>query len=76
MPLYEYRCQCCAQKFERLERPSSPAPRECPKCGGTAERILGVPALQFKGAGWYVTDYGKGKTVGPSKAKKPEATAA
>jgi putative FmdB family regulatory protein len=60
MPLYEYRCQECENRFERIEKPSSPHDSICPSCGGSARRLLGAPALQFKGSGWYVTDYGKG----------------
>ncbi len=61
MPLYEYQCQSCDTHFERIERVSSPTDGVCPACGSAARRLLGAPALQFKGSGWYVNDYGKGK---------------
>jgi putative FmdB family regulatory protein len=60
MPLYEYRCRQCERVFDRLERASEPKDGTCPHCGGAATRLLGVPALQFKGSGWYVNDYGMG----------------
>ena len=61
MPLYEYQCQKCDTHFERIEKVSSPTDGVCPSCGSAARRLLGAPALQFKGSGWYVNDYGKGK---------------
>ena len=70
MPLYEYRCQTCERSFERLERASEPKNGTCPDCGGTARRLLGAPALQFKGSGWYVNDYGKGNGNGSSPTAK------
>ena len=66
MPLYEYRCESCGFSFERIERPSSPRARACPQCEHEAKRLLGVPALQFKGSGWYVTDYGRGSAQSPA----------
>ena len=68
MPLYEYECFVCHHRFERLQRVTDEPATECPACGGSVRRLLGVPALQFKGTGWYVTDYGKsGAGRGPSK---------
>jgi putative FmdB family regulatory protein len=62
MPLYEYECATCGYRFERLLRVAdAPTSRECPECGASARRKIGAPALQFKGSGWYVNDYGKGK---------------
>ena len=66
MPLYEYECQTCDTRFERIERTSAPAAGVCPKCQGPARRLLGSPALQFKGSGWYVTDYAKGNGASTS----------
>jgi putative FmdB family regulatory protein len=60
MPLYEYECFLCNHRFERIRRVADASDVSCPECGGTVRRLLGVPALQFKGSGWYVTDYGKG----------------
>jgi len=65
MPLYEYQCHDCDTHFERIERVSAPSDGVCPSCGAAARRLLGAPALQFKGSGWYVTDYGKGN-AGPT----------
>ena len=60
MPLYEYECFVCGHGFERIRRVADASSVACPECGGKVRRLLGVPALQFKGSGWYVTDYGKG----------------
>jgi len=66
MPLYEYQCQSCDTHFERIEKVSSPTDGVCPSCGSAARRLLGAPALQFKGSGWYVNDYGKGNGGTPA----------
>ena len=60
MPLYEYECYVCHHRFELIRRVDDESPVTCPNCDGEVRRLLGVPALQFKGSGWYVTDYGKG----------------
>ena len=65
MPLYEYLCKKCGHRFERIQKFSDPLVKKCPECGGAVEQVLSAPAVQFKGSGWYVTDY----------AKKPSATA-
>jgi putative FmdB family regulatory protein len=57
LPLYEYRCEQCGYKFEKIQKFGAEPELVCPKCGGTLERPLTAPALQFKGAGWYVNDY-------------------
>ena len=61
MPLYEYECQQCSERIERIQRFSDPPLTTCPSCEGELRRLLHAPAVQFKGSGWYVTDYG-GKT--------------
>jgi putative FmdB family regulatory protein len=66
MPLYEYECFVCHRRFERIQPAAAEPVRECPHCGGAVRRLLGTPALQFKGSGWYVTDYGKGRSSGTS----------
>jgi putative FmdB family regulatory protein len=67
MPLYEYRCARCGKVFEVIQK-FSDAPLEThPGCGGTVERLISAPALQFKGTGWYVTDYAKGSSKPDSK---------
>lgn len=65
MPLYEYQCTKCKHTFEKIQKFSDPPVTECPKCGGKVEQLLSAPAIQFKGAGWYVTDYAK-KSGSPS----------
>ncbi len=60
MPLYEYECFLCGHHFERIRRVADASSVSCPECRGKVRRLLGTPALQFKGSGWYVTDYGKG----------------
>lgn len=67
MPLYEYKCVKCGHRFERIEKLSAPTTQKCPKCGKKAERQLSSPAIQFKGSGWYVTDYG-GKSSSSSES--------
>jgi len=71
VPLYEYQCQKCKHKFEKIQKFSDRPIRKCPECGGPVEKIQHAPAVQFKGTGWYVTDYaGKGdksKTDGGSE---------
>lgn len=74
MPLYEYECFLCSHRFERIRRVSDTSVPTCPECGGSVRRLLSAPALQFKGSGWYVTDYGKGTggTAGEKPADKKE----
>ena len=57
MPLYEYRCKKCHHTFEKIQQFSDRPVKKCPQCGGPVERLLSAPAVQFKGSGWYVTDY-------------------
>jgi putative FmdB family regulatory protein len=67
MPIYEYKCNSCGKKFEKIEKFSA-APLEIHEgCGGPVERLISAPALQFKGTGWYVTDYAKSNSSGPGK---------
>ncbi len=70
MPLYEYRCARCSQVTEALQRLGEAPLSACPRCGGALERIASAPALQFKGSGWYVNDYGRGR--GNDSAGKAE----
>ena len=67
MPLYPYRCTQCGHQFEKIQHFNSTPLTECPKCKGELVRPLTSPALQFKGTGWYVTDYA-GKNAAPAKA--------
>ncbi len=57
MPLYEYQCKKCRHRFEKIQKFSDPPVKKCPECGGVVEQLLSPPAVQFKGSGWYVTDY-------------------
>ena len=59
MPLYEYECNDCEHRFERIQKFSDPLVSICPACGGEVRKLLSSPAIQFKGTGWYVTDYAK-----------------
>lgn len=57
MPIYEYQCKRCHHRFERIQKFADPLIKKCPQCGGPVEQLLSPPAVQFKGSGWYVTDY-------------------
>jgi len=77
VPLYEYQCKKCKHRFEKIQKFSDPPVKKCPECGSPVEKLLHAPAVQFKGSGWYVTDYaGKkpgGETSGEKKEEKPAA---
>ena len=72
MPLYEYECKQCGNRFEKIQRFSDEPEKTCPKCGGEVERLISAPAVQFKGEGWYVTDYAK--KGGAPKSTSTEST--
>src|SRR5688500_10251264 len=82
MPLYEYQCDACASRFERIRKFSDPPLDTCPSCGGSVKKLLSSPAIQFKGSGWYITDYakkssgdgGKGTSSGDSAKKTDTST--
>ncbi len=78
MPLYEYQCDACSNRFERIQKFSDPLVTECPTCGGSVHKLLSSPAIQFKGAGWYVTDYAKSGSSGKkeSSGDKPASSSA
>ena len=59
MPIYEYRCLQCGERSEELQRVNEPPLRTCEQCGGELKKLLSAPAFQFKGSGWYVTDYAR-----------------
>lgn len=73
MPLYEYECQKCGRHTEKIESVSGPHLKKCPHCDGKVERLLSSPAIQFKGSGWYVTDYA-GKSAKPEPARSDNGT--
>jgi len=78
MPLYEYRCLSCEHVFDAIQKFSDPPLTDCPECGKNVEKCVSTPALQFKGSGFYITDYTKATTsTAGGKAggdKKPENT--
>ena len=73
MPLYEYECDACHQRFEKIQKFSDQPLEVCAKCGkGPVRKLLSSPAIQFKGSGWYITDYAKGKeSKGTKESKEP-----
>src|SRR3954469_5107652 len=86
MPMYEYECDACSHRFEKIQKFSDPLEQTCPKCGGHVHKLMSSPAIQFKGSGFYITDYPKGdkgsapksdggKSDRAEKADKPAATA-
>ncbi|HKB67165.1 MAG TPA: FmdB family zinc ribbon protein [Pyrinomonadaceae bacterium] len=73
MPIYEFECRKCKAKLEVLQKMNDKQPVKCQKCGGRLERLHSAPAIQFKGSGWYVTDYaGEGRKAA-EKAEKDTA---
>ena len=66
MPLYEYQCKKCGHRFEKIQKFSDKPVKKCPQCGGPVEQTISAPAVQFKGSGWYVTDYAKKSAAPPS----------
>ncbi len=88
MPLYEYQCKKCKHKFEKIQKFSARHVKKCPECGGALEQLIHAPSVQFKGSGFYATDYGsktkpndmssgqKEDTQGTSKEKVESETKA
>jgi putative FmdB family regulatory protein len=91
MPIYEYRCQKCHRTFEAMQKLKDKPLDKCPHCQGRLVRLISSPAIQFKGSGWYITDYAhknspsgdnghkkdQAETIGDSRNnKKPESPAA
>ena len=72
MPLYEYQCKKCGHRFEKIQKFSDKPVKKCPECGGLVEQTISAPAVQFKGSGWYVTDYAK-KSSSASDSGSKEA---
>ncbi len=73
MPIYEFKCRKCGERVEVFQKFNDKPPAKCKKCGGRLEKQISAAAIQFKGAGWYVTDYaGDGKKAA-AKAER-EAT--
>ncbi len=70
MPLYEYKCLKCGRRTEKIETVAGPHLKKCPHCGGKVEAMISAPAIQFKGSGWYVTDYAGKSNSGSDKSEK------
>ena len=75
MPLYEYQCDACGHRFEVIQKFSDPLVDTCPKCGSPVRKLMSSPAIQFKGSGWYITDYAK-KDSAPAKSDSKTETKA
>ena len=74
MPLYEYECERCGHRFERIQKFSDPPVEVCPKCGGPVHKLMSSPAIQFKGSGWYITDYARKESTAAGKTDKTDKT--
>jgi putative FmdB family regulatory protein len=75
MPLYEYQCDACGNRFEAIQKFSDPPLEVCPRCGGAVKKLQSAPAFQFKGSGWYITDYArKDQGGGEKKGDKKDDT--
>ena len=73
MPLYEYVCQKCSRRTEVIQAFGERRIRMCPHCGGKVKKAFSAPAIQFKGSGFYITDYAKGKTGDAGSSSKSES---
>ena len=73
MPLYEYQCKKCKHRFEKILKFSDKHITKCPECGGPVEQLLSAPAVQFKGSGWYVTDYARKSSAPHSSSSESES---
>jgi putative FmdB family regulatory protein len=73
VPLYEYKCLKCNRRTEKIEPVNGPHLKKCPHCGGKVESLISAPAIQFKGSGWYVTDYA-GKSPASESAKEEKSS--
>jgi putative FmdB family regulatory protein len=74
MPLYEYLCKKCGHRFEKILKFSDKPIKKCPECGGVVEQVISAPAVQFKGSGWYVTDYAKKSNTSGSSSNSGESS--
>ena len=70
MPLYEYQCDACGRRFELIRKFSDPPVTSCPTCGGPVQKLLSSPAIQFKGTGWYITDYARKPSAGQAASEQ------
>jgi putative FmdB family regulatory protein len=76
VPLYEYKCMKCGQQTEKIEKYDGPRLKKCPKCGGKVEPMVSSPSFQFKGSGWYVTDYARKSSSDADRSEKSDSSAA
>ena len=76
MPLYEYKCSSCGERTEILQRVSDPPYSHCPKCGGEMKKLFSSPAIQFKGSGFYKTDYASTSTAKSSEKSEAKSGSA
>jgi len=65
MPIHEYKCTKCGHRFEALQKAKDKPLEKCPKCGGPLRKLISSPAIQFKGSGWYITDYARKNSPSP-----------
>src|SRR2546428_6266031 len=73
MPLYEYECDTCHHRFEKIQKFSDPLEDKCAKCGGRVRKLMSSPAIQFKGSGFYITDYAKKEHTEAAKADSAQS---
>jgi putative FmdB family regulatory protein len=76
MPLYEYSCEQCKERSEILQNISDAPATRCPKCGGALKKLFSAPAIQFKGSGFYKTDYASASSAAPSTSSSTTTPAA
>jgi putative FmdB family regulatory protein len=76
MPLYEYECDANGHRFEVIQKFSDPLVDKCPTCGSTVHKLFASPAIQFKGSGWYITDYARKDSAAAGKSGPPKEGAA
>jgi putative FmdB family regulatory protein len=78
MPIYEYECESCRKRTEKIQKMSDPLLKKCPHCGGPLRKLISSPAIQFSGTGFYITDYAKksGPTSEPKKKSAPKKESA
>jgi putative FmdB family regulatory protein len=77
MPLYEYECDACHQRFEKIQKFSDPPIEVCARCGkGPVRKLLSSPAIQFKGSGWYITDYARKSGTDAGKSSSSDSSSA
>lgn len=74
MPIYEYQCKKCSHRFEKIQKFSDPHVTKCPKCGSKIEQVITAAAVQFKGSGWYVTDYAKKSSAPATESSSSDSS--